>query len=329
MSLLVLGGAGYIGSHMVDLLVQKNERVVVVDNLSRGHRAAVNDKAVFYQGDVRDEEFMNRVFSEEDIEAVFHFCAYIQIPESLKKPNDYFDNNVGGLITLIEVMAKHHTSKLIFSSSAAVYGNPEIVPIKEDSAKNPINPYGLTKLMMEQMMAWNGPAYDINWIAFRYFNVAGAKADGSIGEDHRPESHLIPLVLQAATGERDHVDICGEDYNTPDGTNIRDYVHVVDLVEAHYLGLEYLRNGGKSDAFNLGSKKGYSVKEIVEATREVTGKPIPAVSAPRRGGDPDSLVADSSKVRSVLHWAPKYDDINEIIASAWNWVQKHPEGYKD
>ena len=329
MSLLVLGGAGYIGSHMVDLLVQKNEQVVVVDNLSRGHLSAVNKKATFYRGDIRDEAFMEEVFGKEDIEAVFHFCAYIRIPESLKEPNDYFDNNVGGLISLIKVMQKFHTSKLIFSSSAAVYGNPEEIPIKEDDPKDPINPYGLTKLIMEQMMQWNGSAYQINWIAFRYFNVAGAKLDGSIGEDHRPESHLIPLVLQVAKGERDHVDICGEDYQTPDGTNIRDYVHVLDLAEAHYLGLQYLRGGGQSEAFNLGSKKGYSVKEIIEAAREVTNQSIPAVSAPRRGGDPDILVADSQKVRDILHWKPRYDDINEIIASAWNWMQKHPNGYNE
>lgn len=313
---------------MVDHLIEKGEQVVVVDNLCLGHREAVNEDATFYQGDVRDEDFMNRVFEEEDIEAVVHFCAYMRVPESLKKPNYYFDNNVGGLISLVKVMANHHVDKLIFSSSAAVYGNPEAIPIKEDSTKKPINPYGLTKLMMEEMMKWNGQAYNINWLAFRYFNVAGAKLDGSIGEDHRPESHLIPLVLETAAGQRDHIDICGEDYNTEDGTNIRDYVHVLDLVDAHYLGLEYLRRGGESDVFNLGSKKGYSVKEIVQAARDVTGCEITAVSAPRRGGDPDALVADSTKVREILSWQPKFDSINEIIGSAWNWKQKHPNGYK-
>lgn len=329
MSILVLGGAGYIGSHMVDLLLSKREDVVVVDNLSRGHKGALNNLVQFYEGDIRDESIMNRVFDENNIEAVFHFCAFIQVPESIKKPNLYFDNNVDGLITLINVMNAHHVNRLIFSSSAAVYGVPTQNPVVEDVAKKPINPYGLTKLMMEQMMEWNGPAYNIKWIGFRYFNVAGAKLDGSIGEDHRPETHLIPLVLQAALGRRDHVDMCGNDYNTRDGYNVRDYVHVLDLVEAHYLGLNYLRAGGTSDVFNIGSKKGFSVKEIVESAKRETGRNIVAIDAPRRGGDPDALVADSGKISRVLGWSPQYTDIDTIIDSSWNWIQRHPDGYTE
>lgn len=327
MAVLVLGGAGYIGSHMVDLLLQEQEDVVVVDNLSRGHRDAVPASVPFYQGDIRDRDFLEQVFNDQDIEAVFHFCAYIQVPESIEKPNDYFDNNVVGLINLIHVMNDHQVKKLIFSSSAAVYGTPKQVPIKEDDPKDPINPYGLTKLMMEQIMRWDGAAYDIQWLAFRYFNVAGARLDGDLGEDHRPETHLIPIVLQAALGQRDHVDMCGNDYQTRDGYNVRDYVHVLDLVQAHYLGLKYLRQGGHSDYFNIGSKQGFTVKEIVEAARKVTGVNIKAVDAPRRGGDPDSLVADSSKIQTVLGWKSQYTDIDTIIDSAWRWLQRHPDGY--
>ncbi|UQS82753.1 UDP-glucose 4-epimerase GalE [Bombilactobacillus folatiphilus] len=327
MAILVLGGAGYIGSHMVDLLVQKKEDVVVVDNLSYGHRQAVPESVPFYQGDVRDHDFLEQVFTQHDIEAVFHFCAYIQVPESVVKPNDYFDNNVVGLISLINVMKNHQVKKLIFSSSAAVYGTPERVPIKEDDAKDPINPYGLTKLMMEQIMRWDGAAYEMQWLAFRYFNVAGARLDGNLGEDHRPETHLIPIVLQAALGQREHVEMCGNDYQTRDGYNVRDYVHVLDLVQAHYFGLEYLRQGGQSDYFNIGSKQGFTVKEIVEAARRVTGVNIKAIDAPRRGGDPDSLVADSTKIRTDLGWQSPHTDIDTIISSAWNWLQKHPNGY--
>ncbi|KRN10396.1 UDP-glucose 4-epimerase GalE [Liquorilactobacillus mali] len=329
MSLLVLGGAGYIGSHMVKRLLDEKEDVVVIDNLSKGHMKAVDARAVFIEGDIRNKSLLRNVFEKYEIEAVFHFCAYMQIPESLAKPNDYFDNNVYGLIALIDVMKDHKISKLIFSSSAAVYGIPESSPISEETNKNPINPYGLTKLMMEQMMKWDGEAYGINWLAFRYFNVAGAQIDCSIGEDHRPESHLIPIILEAASGKRDYVAMCGNDYATRDGYNIRDYVHVVDLVDAHYLGLKYLRNGGKSDVFNIGSKHGYSVKEIVHAVKEQTGINFKVIDAPRRGGDPDELVANSEKIRRILGWNPRYSDINTMIQSAWNWAKSHPNGFEE
>ncbi|QYH52329.1 UDP-glucose 4-epimerase GalE [Liquorilactobacillus hordei] len=328
MSLLVLGGAGYIGSHMVKRLLEEKEDVIVIDDLSKGHEKAVDKGAVFIKGDIRDKNLLRSVFEKYKIEAVFHFCAYMQIPESLVKPNDYFDNNIYGLIALIDVMKDFKINKLIFSSSAAVYGIPESSPINEETSKSPINPYGLTKLVMEQMMKWNGSAYGINWLAFRYFNVAGAQMDCSIGEDHHPESHLIPIVLEAAAGKREYVAMCGNDYATRDGYNIRDYVHVIDLVDAHYLGLTYLRKGGKSDVFNIGSKHGYSVKEVVDAVSEQTGINFKVINAPRRGGDPDELVADSEKIRHVLGWNPRYSDINTMIQSAWNWTKMHPNGFK-
>ncbi|MFX3619123.1 MAG: UDP-glucose 4-epimerase GalE [Sporolactobacillus sp.] len=329
MAILVLGAAGYIGSHMVDTLVNDDQDVVAVDNLGRGHQSAVNRCARFYQGDVRDKAFMGNVFSKEKIDAVIHFCAYSIIPESLKEPLKYFDNNVSGLITLLEVMNQFSVKKLVFSSSAAVYGVPHENSISENEDKNPINPYGQTKLMMEKIMKWADKAYGIKWVALRYFNVAGAKLDGSIGEDHRPESHLIPIVLQAALGIRDHVDRCGNDYQTRDGYNVRDYVHVLDLTNAHVLALHYLNDGGQSIQFNVGSSHGFTVKEIIDAARRVTHKKIVAVDAPRRGGDPDSLVADSSKIESVLNWKRKYGDMDTIIGSAWNWMNKHPNGFED
>ncbi|WP_057829157.1 UDP-glucose 4-epimerase GalE [Liquorilactobacillus cacaonum] len=328
MSILVLGGAGYIGSHMVRKLLDENEDVVVIDNLSNGHVKAIDKRAFFIKGDIRDKDILKLVFGNFKIDTVFHFCADMQIPESLKFPNKYFDNNVYGLIALIDVMKDFKIDKLIFSSSAAVYGIPKKSPILENSDKNPINPYGLTKLMMEQIMSWDGAAYGINWVSFRYFNVAGAQLDSSIGEAHSPESHLIPIVLEAAAHKRDYVSMCGNDYQTRDGYNIRDYVHILDLVEAHFLGLKYLRTGGNSDVFNIGSKKGYSVKEIVNAIKERTGIDFKVVDAPRRGGDPDELVADSTKIRRILGWNPKYSDLNSIIDSSWSWLRKNPNGFK-
>lgn len=329
MTVLVLGGAGYIGSHMVDRLVDQGTDVAVVDNLIKGHRAAVRPEARFYQGDVRDKKFMRSVFKGEQIDAVVHFAAFSIVPESMEKPLDYFDNNTAGLINVLEVMNEFDVKRIVFSSTAATYGTPETVPIKETDKQEPINPYGESKLMMEKIMHWSDLAYGIKFVALRYFNVAGAKADGSIGEDHGPETHLVPIVLQVANGQRDDLKIFGTDYDTPDGTNVRDYVHVVDLADAHILALKYLAEGNESNAFNLGSATGFSNRQILEAARQATGKEIPAEDAPRRPGDPDTLVADSSKARDILGWQPQYDDIKTIIATAWKWHSTHPNGYND
>ena len=327
-SVLVVGGAGYIGSHMVDRLIENGETTIVVDNLCTGHREAVSDKAKFYEGDVADKNFMRKVFKENpDIDAVIHFAAYSLVGESMHKPLKYFDNNIIGLIHLLEVMKEVGVKNLVFSSSAAVYGIPDHMPIKESDPKNPINPYGESKLMMEKIMKWTDKAYGIKYVALRYFNVAGAKPDGSIGEDHIPETHLVPIILKVALGQQKKLQIYGDDYNTPDGTNIRDYVHPYDLADAHILAMNYLRDGNSSDAFNLGSSTGFSNLQMLNAALEVTRKEIPAEIADRRGGDPDSLVAASDKARKVLGWKPKYDDVHSLIKTAWAWHSKHPYGY--
>ena len=329
MAILVLGGAGYIGSHAVDQLVNKGYEVVVVDSLFTGHKAAVHEKAKFYEGDIRDKEFLNNVFEQEAIDGVMHFAAFSLVGESVEKPLMYFNNNVYGMQVLLEVMKDHDVKHIVFSSTAATYGEPEVVPISEDMPTNPQNPYGESKLMMEKMMKWCDNAYGMKYVALRYFNVAGAKADASIGEDHDPETHLVPIILQVALGQRDSLKIFGDDYATPDGTCIRDYVQVEDLIAAHILALEYLKAGNPSDAFNLGSNDGYSVKEMLEAARAVTGKEIPAEVVPRRAGDPAQLVAASEKARSILGWEPAYTDIKDIIRTAWNWHVSHPHGYED
>ncbi|OUN59759.1 UDP-glucose 4-epimerase GalE [Ligilactobacillus salivarius] len=330
MATLVLGGAGYIGSHTVDRLIEKGEKTIVIDSLVTGHRQAVNKDAKFYQGDIADKDFMRQVFKENsDIDAVIHFAAYSLVAESMKKPLKYFDNNTAGMVKLLEVMNEFSIDKIVFSSTAATYGIPEEVPIKETTPQNPINPYGESKLMMEKIMRWADKAYGIKFVPLRYFNVAGAKPDGSIGEDHMPETHLLPIVLQVAMGKRDKLQIFGDDYNTPDGTNIRDYVHPLDLADAHILAVDYLKAGNPSTAFNLGSSTGFSNREILEAARKVTNKEILAEIAPRRGGDPDVLVASSTKAREVLGWKPQFDDISKIIETAWKWHTLHPEGYQD
>ena len=330
MSVLVLGGAGYIGSHTVDRLVEAGKDVVVVDSLVTGHLAAVRKEAKFYQGDLADKDFMRKVFTENpDIDAVIHFAAFSLVAESMKDPLKYFDNNTAGMVKLLEVMNEFDIKYIVFSSTAATYGIPEKMPIYEDDPQLPINPYGESKLMMEKIMRWADEAYGIKFVALRYFNVAGAKPDGSIGEDHHPETHLLPIVLQVAMGEREKLQIFGDDYNTPDGTNVRDYVHPFDLADAHILAVDYLRNGNESSAFNLGSSTGFSNLEIVKAAREVTGKEIPAEKADRRPGDPDTLIASSEKARTVLGWKPQFDNIEKIIASAWAWHSSHPKGYDD
>ncbi|MHB9782608.1 UDP-glucose 4-epimerase GalE [Streptococcus sp. 10F2] len=331
MAILVLGGAGYIGSHMVDRLIsQGSERVVVVDNLVTGHRAAIHPDAVFYEGDLADQDFMRQVFKEnQDIDAVIHFAAYSLVAESMVEPLKYFDNNTVGMVKLLEVMKEVGVKYIVFSSTAATYGIPEELPILETTPQNPINPYGESKLMMETIMKWADQAYGIKFVPLRYFNVAGAKPDGSIGEDHGPETHLLPIVLQVAQGVRDKIMIFGDDYNTPDGTNVRDYVHPFDLADAHLLAVEYLRAGHESTAFNLGSSTGFSNLEILEAARKVTGKEIPAEMAERRPGDPDTLIASSDKARDILGWKPQFDNIEKIIETAWAWHSSHPNGYDD
>ncbi len=329
MAILVLGGAGYIGSHAVDQLITDGQEVVVVDNLLTGHKDAIHKNATFYEGDIRDKAFLTKVFDQEEITGVIHFAASSLVGESVEKPLKYFNNNVYGMQILLEVMQEHDVKHIVFSSTAATYGEPEVSPITETTPTNPKNPYGESKLMMEKMMKWCDEAYGMKFVALRYFNVAGAKKDASIGEDHTPETHLVPIILQVALGQREHLQIFGDDYNTPDGTCIRDYVYVEDLIAAHLLALEYLQKGNESNQFNLGSNNGYSVKEMLDAAREVTGKDIPAIVAPRRAGDPSSLVASAAKAKEVLGWEPKTTEIKEIIRTAWNWHVQHPNGYND
>lgn len=327
MSYIVLGGAGYIGSHAVNKLIENNYDVIVVDNLQSGHEEAINSKAKFYKGDIRDKNFLSDVFKKENIDGVFHFAANSIVGESMKEPLMYFNNNVYGMQILLEVMNENNVNKIVFSSTAATYGEPKQVPITEDMETCPTNTYGETKLTMEKMMKWCDKAYGMKYVALRYFNVAGAEDDGSIGEDHNPETHLIPIVLQTALGKRDHITIFGEDYDTEDGTCVRDYVHVVDLVEAHILAMKYLTHGGESNTFNLGSSQGFSVKEIVETARKVTNKDIKAIIGERRTGDPSKLIASSDKARKILGWNPTRTNIENIIKDAWLWHDTHKNGY--
>lgn len=327
MKVLVLGGAGYIGSHAVDQLIEEGFDVVVVDNLETGHKEAIHQKAKFYEGDCRNIAFMENVFKNEKVHAVMHFCAYSLVGESMKKPLKYFNNNMYGMQVLLETMKKYSIDKLIFSSTAAVYGEVEQVPIKEETMLQPTNPYGESKLVMEKMVKWANKAYGLKYIALRYFNVAGAKAGATIGEDHNPETHLIPIILEVALGKRKEIAIYGNNYPTKDGTCIRDYLHVSDLVDAHIKALKYLNEGGESQSINLGSSKGYSVLEIIEAARKVTGHNIPCKVEQRRAGDPSILIASTEKAVEKLNFKPKYTDIEEIIKTAWAFHKKHPEGY--
>ena len=327
MNVLVIGGAGYIGSHAVNKLIKKGYSVSVLDNLVTGHRDAVDQSATFYLGDIRDKAMLNQIIQEEQIEAIFHFAASSLVGESVEKPLKYFNNNVVGMEVLLEAMQENNVKKIIFSSTAAVYGDVQASLITEDEPKAPTSPYGESKLMMENMIKWCDLAHGIKFVSLRYFNVAGALSTGEIGEDHDPETHLIPIVLQTALGQRDAMTIFGDDYNTPDGTCIRDYVHVEDLIDAHILALEYLNTNIESQIFNLGSSTGYSVKEIVEASRKVTGKEIPVKIGERRAGDPAKLVAASEKAREILGWQPAYETIEGIIQTAWDWHEANPEGY--
>lgn len=329
MRILVLGGAGYIGSHTALELVKAGNEVVIADNLVTGYRKAIPEGAKFYEGDLRDFDFLNKLFQQEKIDAVIHFAAYSLVGESVTNPLKYYDNNLYGTKVLLEAMVKNNVGKIVFSSTAATYGEPENIPILESDRTCPTNPYGETKLAMEKMFKWTAEAHGLRYVSLRYFNACGADESGTIGEAHNPESHLIPLILQVPNGKRETISIYGTDYDTPDGTCIRDYIHVTDLAQAHILAVQYLNNGGESDIFNLGNGVGYSVREIIETARKVTGHPIPATETSRRAGDPARLVASSEKAKSVLGWKPVHDSLEEIIASAWNWHKNHPNGYDE
>lgn len=327
MKILVTGGAGYIGSHAVRALIEAGREVVVLDDLSTGFREAVHPDAKFYNIDIHDGEALDKLFQAEDIAGVIHFAAFSQVGESMKKPLKYYDNNLSGTLSLIKAMVRNNVKYIVFSSTAATYGEPERVPILESDRTQPTNCYGETKLAIEKMMKWTGGAHDLHYVALRYFNACGAHPSGEIGEAHDPETHLIPLILQVPLGKREAISVFGDDYPTKDGTCIRDYIHVCDLSDAHILALDYLMKGGESDVFNLGNGEGFTVKEVIETARRVTGHPIPAEICPRRAGDPAQLVASSEKARSILGWKPRYNDLETIIQTAWDWHRNHPNGY--
>ncbi len=329
MAILVCGGAGYIGSHAVAELINSGEEVVVVDNLITGHVDAVWEGAKLCLGDLRDEEFLENVFKKHNIEGVVHFAAFSIVGKSMEEPFEYYDNNVNGTLCLLKMMKKHGVDKIVFSSTAAVYGEPESTPIVETDKTEPTNTYGETKLAVEKMLKWADKAYGIRHMILRYFNVAGAHESSMIGEAHSPETHLIPLILQVALGKREKVFIYGNDYDTHDGTCIRDYIHVMDLVDAHILAFNKLRQGNKSAIYNLGNGEGFSVKEVIETARVVTRHEIPAEEAQRRSGDPAKLVAGSQKAIKELGWKPKHNSIEKIVASAWKWHVNNPHGYEE
>lgn len=321
MQILVTGGAGYIGSHCVKILVNKGYDVIVVDSLITGHQEAVDDRAKLYIGDIGDYAFMMQVFKENDIKGVIHFAAFSLVGESMTNPYKYYENNMGKTNVLLKAMVDSNVLNIVFSSTAATYGEPLKTPITETDPQNPTNVYGETKLSMEKMIRWYGTIYGLNNVALRYFNVAGAYPTGEIGEAHNPETHLIPLILQAASGRREAIKVFGTDYPTKDGTCIRDYIHMLDLIDAHILALNYLMNGGKSDYFNLGSGQGFSVLEMIEAAKEVTGMDFKVIYETRRPGDPAILIASSAKAKKILGWKPQHESIKEMIKDAWCWEQ--------
>ncbi len=325
MKALVVGGAGYIGSHTVRRLQQAGHEPIVYDSLIEGHRGAVKDCA-FIQGDVADTGRLAAAMQDNGIDAVIHFAAFLAVGESVEDPAKYFRNNVANTIGLLDAMREAGVARIVFSSTAAVYGEPNEVPIREDHPKAPVNPYGLTKLQVEQILAEYARAYGLAAVALRYFNAAGASPAGDIGEDHNPEPHLIPIVLQVALGTRGQVAMYGADYDTPDGTCVRDYIHVDDLADAHILAMEQVQPS-EFRTYNLGNGMGYSVREVIETARRVTGRPIKAVEADRRPGDPPMLVASSDKAIQELGWQPQHASLDEIIATAWRWHQAHPKGY--
>ena len=323
-TILVTGGAGYIGSHAVLALQRSGYQVVILDNLVYGHQDIVENllKTELVVGDTNDRTLLDNLFQTHDIAAVMHFAAYAYVGESVGDPAKYYRNNVIGTLTLLEAMRAAGINKFVFSSTCATYGVPKTIPIPEDHPQNPINPYGASKLMVERILKDFAPAYDFKSVYFRYFNAAGADPDGLLGEDHNPETHLIPLVLQTALGKRESISIFGTDYPTEDGSCVRDYIHVTDLADAHVLGLEYLLKGGDTTVFNLGNGNGFSVKEVIDTAREVTGKEIKAIECDRRPGDPPALVGGAEKAREVLGWNPQYSDLKTILSHAWQWHQK-------
>ncbi len=321
MRVLVVGGAGYIGSHMVKMLLANDHQVITLDNLSSGHRDAVLG-GTFVEGDLADVAFLNKVFTEHQPEAVMHFASFIQVGESVRKPDIYYRNNVTNTLNLLDTMLKFEVRKFIFSSTAAVFGEPDYVPIDEAHPNRPLNPYGRSKWMIEQVLADYDKAFGFKSVCLRYFNAAGADPEGQLGERHDPETHLIPLILQAASGRREHIQVFGRDYDTPDGTCIRDYIHIVDLCAAHLAALTYLKNGGDSDRFNLGNGAGFSVQAVIDAVQQISGKHVQVIDGPRREGDPARLVADATRARHILGWAPVFTDLETIVAHAWQWEQK-------
>ena len=328
MKILVLGGAGYIGSHTVYSLIEQDNKVIVFDNLETGHIEAVHPKAKFYKCDLRNRVHIDSVLDvEKNIDAVIHFAANSLVGESMINPLKYYDNNLCGTKVLRESLVAHNIKNIVFSSTAATYGEPKHTPILEDDSTNPTNCYGETKKAMERMFYWTQQAHGLKYVSLRYFNACGAHISGKIGEAHNPETHLIPIILQAANGTREHISIFGTDYNTPDGTCIRDYIHVTDLAQAHILAVEYLLNGGESNIFNLGNGVGFSVREVIETAKKVTGKEIKVIEEERRAGDPAILIASSDKAKNILGWKPEYDDLSTIIETAWKWHSTHLNGY--
>lgn len=327
MSILVTGGAGYIGSHTVMELLEHGEDVIVLDNLRTGHPSAVRAER-FYQGDIQDSQLLDQIFSNHSIEAVIHFAASSLVGESVLEPLRYYDNNVVAAQRLLAKMHQHGVKNIVFSSTAAVYGEPKQIPIRENDPTEPTSPYGETKLAIEKMLKWCDHAYGIKYVSLRYFNAAGAHADGTIGEDHLPESHLVPLILQVALGQREYISIYGDDYPTEDGSCIRDYIHVMDLANAHYLALQRLRGEQRSGIYNLGNGTGFSVKQVIETARLVTQHPIPVQVAARRPGDPAVLIASAEKAKAELGWQPRYPELATIVESAWKWHRQHPQGFE-
>jgi UDP-glucose 4-epimerase len=322
MNVLVTGGAGYIGSVTTERLLDAGHEVTVFDNLERGHREAVDRRAAFVQGDLRDAEAIRKAVAAVRPDAVMHFAAYALVPESMKEPEKYFVNNVSGGINLVEAMRQAGTRRIVFSSTCATYGEPEKVPIVETLAQRPTNPYGESKLMFERTLGWYSQLHGMTTVFLRYFNASGATVQ--FGEDHEPETHLIPNILRVALGKQQKVLVFGDDYDTPDGTCIRDYIHIVDLAEAHILALA----AGQSGAYNLGTGTGYSVRQVIQTARRVTGHPVPEEMRPRRPGDPPRLIASSAKAMRELGWVPRYENIEAIVESAWRWHRAHPNGYR-
>jgi len=327
MAVLVVGGAGYIGSHMVASLMESGTQAIVLDNLVKGHKQAVWPGAKYYEGNMQDTALLDKIFTENSVDSVVHFAAYMVVSESMQNPSMYYENNVVATLTLLQAMLRHNVKKIIFSSTASVYGMTDVVPVTEETPTGPINPYGESKLAVEKMLKWFDVAYGMKHVIFRYFNVAGAHDSRKIGEDHDPETHLIPNILHVAQGKRPSLDLFGDDYPTPDGTCVRDYIHVMDLVDAHILGLKRLDEVGESALYNLGSGGGFSNKEIVEEAKKATGIDFAVNMKERRPGDPPTLVASSDKAKAELGWNPTRTNIENIIKTAWKWHTENPEGY--